>query len=107
MTTRERTLATVLLVIVVAVGGLLVAKGAFLDLMGNLDKKFADVDNQIDQRLAEIKAEESYVAAVEKLSPRLGKWEKLSLPEIDVDPKHPERARDKEAIKTHETWVRD
>ncbi len=92
MTTRERKLAIVLAAVVAVVGVLFLANMLFLQPRRNLTAQLNEKDRQISQRLADIKAERDRVKKIEELSPRLAKWEKISLPEGDPRP---------EAFKSH------
>src|SRR5436190_2034513 len=91
MTSRERTLLAVVLTLLAGFG-ITVLAGNFFSRLGTLKDEVIDRDTQLAQRGAEIKREKDYLAKVESLSPRLGKWEKFSLPEGDPKP---------EAFETH------
>src|SRR5262245_36753985 len=83
MTERERRLATILMVILVGIGVLMLVNTVYFTPVGKIDKQLTDKQGQINTRLSEIKAEREYMARIKELSPRLGQWRKLSLPEGD------------------------
>src|SRR5438067_1965200 len=84
MTTRERNLASTLLVLLLGGGGVLLAKAVYFDQAGVLDRELKAKKTQIDTLVADIKKEREYVAGISRLSPRLGQWEKVSLPDSDA-----------------------
>src|SRR6266540_209362 len=92
MTTRERNLATILLVVLVVLGIGAVANAFFLQPFTSLKGEIEKADQQLAQRETEINAETARMARIEKLNPRLAQWQKLSFPEGDPKP---------EAFKTH------
>jgi len=92
MTTRERNLATILIAVVGVLGVAALANAVFLQPFNNLRGEIEKADQQLDQRDAEIKAEQNRIARIEQLNPRLTQWEKLSLPQGDPKP---------EAFKAH------
>src|SRR5262249_8966741 len=92
MTTRERNLATILIAVVGVLGVAALANAVFLQPFNNLRGELEKADQQLDQRKAEIEAEQKRIARIEDLNPRLTQWQKLSLPQGDTNP---------EAFKAH------
>jgi len=84
MTSRERTLLTVVLSLLAGVGTIVLASSLFFQPLGEVKQQLAAEQAQIDQRLGEIRREQAYVARIKKLSPRLAQWKKLSLPGGDA-----------------------
>src|SRR5258708_2461522 len=93
MTTRERKLAVILLVILLGAGGLLVAKVFYFDPADGLGKQLRSRKDELKQRQAEVEAEKKQTAGILALSPRLAQWKKLSLPQPASD--------SPDAIRTH------
>jgi len=83
MTTRERNLAMILLVVLVVLGIGIVANATVLQPLTSVNGEIDKADLQLDQRRKEIKAETDRITRIEKLNPRLAQWQKLSLPEGD------------------------
>jgi hypothetical protein len=110
MTTRERKLATILIGILLVVGGFLLANVAFLKPLSELSKESKGLEAESKKRQKEIDDEKKYVEAVAKLSPRLGQWRKLSLPRKN-DPKPdatPKEVREaEEETRLYPTRIRD
>jgi hypothetical protein len=86
MTTRERNLATVLATLVALFGIFFVANSLFLQPFNSLRAEVGEREIKKNQIKSEIKAEQTKIARIVALSPRLGKWEELSLPEGDRRP---------------------
>src|SRR6266511_2572525 len=111
MTTRERNLATILVAILLGIGGILLGKKFIYDPMSELSAQAEDLDKQIKKRDQEIRDEKNYVNAVEKLSPRLAQWQKMSLPARNPDPDAakgpPNPVREAEENRQHISRVRD
>jgi hypothetical protein len=81
MTTRERNLATILLALLIVGGGFLLAKAVFLDPRSELSSQLDKKKEQVRARETELVKEQKYVKEITRLSPRLGEWKKLSLPD--------------------------
>ncbi len=81
MSTRERKLALTLLVILLGFGSLLLAKIFYFDPASSVGAQLEDRKRQLDQRTAEIEAEQKLTNGILALSPRLAQWKKLSLPQ--------------------------
>src|SRR5438105_12454833 len=92
MTERERSLVKVLLGILLLGAVVPLVNGVFLGPMRTADRQVADKETAGQARETEIRAERDYIAKIQELSPRLGEWKKLSLPEGDPSP---------EAFKNH------
>lgn len=111
MTTRERNLATIVVAGLLGIGGVLLAKSIILDPMRDLDDQQTTLDRQIARRGREIADEQNYVSAVERLSPRLAQWRKLSLPvkhkDADAPKGPPNPEREAEENRQHLSRVRD
>src|SRR5438045_1600356 len=114
MTTRERNLATILVAILLLIGGVLLGKVVFYDPMRELADQKEQLNQQISKRDLEIQEEKNYVSAAEKLSPQLAQWRKLSLPARTpekADPKAakgpPNPVREAEENRQHVSRVRD
>jgi len=83
MTSRERNLATVLLVLLLGGGGLLLAKMIYVDPAKDVRQQLDALDLQISAKENDLRTEADYVSRIKELSPRLGRWEKISLPAGD------------------------
>jgi hypothetical protein len=83
MTDRERTLTVMLLVVMLGVGGMVVGWKLVYAPFRDIRASSKAVSDQIDKKQYELDAEREYISRIEKLSPRLGQWEKVSLPEAD------------------------
>lgn len=92
MTSRERTLLAAVLGLLAVLGTGLLANSVFFQPLGELKQQVSAEEVQVNKLQGEIKLEKDYVARIEKLSPRLAQWKKLSLPEGDPKP---------EAFKNH------
>jgi len=83
MTSRERNLATILLVILLLGGALLLAKLVYFDPAKDLGQQLTGLEAQINTKENDLRTEGDYISRIKELSPRLGRWEKLSLPQGD------------------------
>ena len=96
MTARERKLAVVLAAVVIALFVVFIAKGAILDPLDELRDQISAQEDQRRNLKRDIGTEQAVSKKIADLSPRLGKWQKLSLPEGDHRP---------EAFQTHLTLM--
>jgi hypothetical protein len=80
MTQRERVLASSLVGLLVLGGGALLAHVAVIGPLQQLSGEIASLDEEIQKKEGELKADQATVDRALKLSPRLGDWKQLSLP---------------------------
>lgn len=92
MTSRERTLLTVVLSLLAVLFVGFVANSTIIQPLSGLNHQITNEEAEHSRLEGEIRSQQNYMRRVAKLSPRLAQWRKMSLPEGD---------RKAEAFKTH------
>jgi hypothetical protein len=80
MTQRERVLASSLLGVALLGGGAILARIAFFSPMEQVNGDIATLDDEIQKKDTELKADQAIIDHALKVSPRLAEWKQISLP---------------------------
>ncbi len=101
MTQREKTLAGVLIGLLVFAGGGLGGYVFVYRPLSDVNSRLRAAQSQLNKREQELSAEEQQNETILRLNPRLQQWAKLSLPPRDPNAKKVSLALQEEAKKKH------